>query len=146
MSIACVASDVHACDRSVYLGGGDAERARIRLLRGSNTAGCNWRRDFRISVFPLDMPRPPFFDVDKGGVRKLFFGNRLDTAPRWSTLSLEARACRIQPISAHVRRERPLALCTTYATCIESNRTRKRMKPEWLSAEVECANGLYMRE
>jgi hypothetical protein len=73
MSIACVASDVHACDRSVYLGGGDAERARIRLLRGSNTAGCNWRRDFRISVFPLDMPRPPFFDVDKGGGPKTFF-------------------------------------------------------------------------
>ena len=29
VSIACVASDVHACGRSVYFGRGDAERARI---------------------------------------------------------------------------------------------------------------------
>ena len=104
MSIACVVSDVHACGRSVYLGGGDAERARIRLLRGSNTAGCNLRRDFRISVFPLDMPRPPFFGPWTGAGPKTFFGNRLDTAPRCSTLSLEAQACRIQPVSARVRR------------------------------------------
>jgi hypothetical protein len=71
MSIACVASECTL--HSVYLGGGDAERARTRLLRGSKTAGCNWRRDFRKDVFPRVRSYPPLFDLWEKGVHKLFF-------------------------------------------------------------------------
>ena len=78
MSIACVVSDAHACGPSVYLGGGDAERARIRLIGRSKTARCNWRSDFRKQVFPLAHAHPPFSTL-QGGVRKLFFGNRFDS-------------------------------------------------------------------
>ena len=76
-----------AWGHSVYLGGGDAKRARTRLLRGSNTAGCNLRRDFRISVLPLDMPRPPFSTVDAGRSENFFS----ETA---STLRRAAPHCR----------------------------------------------------
>ena len=62
-----------AWGQSVYLGGGDAERARIRLIGRSKTARCNLRRDFRISVFPLDMPRPPFLGPWTGAGPKTFF-------------------------------------------------------------------------
>ncbi len=41
-------------------------------------------------------PPPPFSTSEQGGVRKLFVGNRRDTAPRWSAWSLEAQACSIQ--------------------------------------------------
>ena len=89
------------CMRSVYLGGGDAERARVRLVGRSEPAVCNWRRDFRKEVFPAYAHTLPFFDLLEKGVQNLFFGNRLDSAPRWSTVSLEAKACGIQAVSAY---------------------------------------------
>ena len=103
MSIACVVSDAHACGPSVYLGGGDAERARIRLIGRSKTARCNWRSDFRKQVFPLAHAHPPFRPCKEGSEN--FFSETASTAaPRWSTLPLEAQACRIQAVSALVRR------------------------------------------
>ena len=66
--------------------------------------------------FPSICPAPPFSTLDAGGSENFFFGNRLDTAPHRSTLSLEAQACQIRAVLARLRRERPLALCTTYAT------------------------------
>ena len=41
-------------------------------------------------------PYPPFRPRSKGGSENFFFGNRRDTAPRWSAWSLEAQACSIQ--------------------------------------------------
>jgi len=43
--------------------------------------------------FDSNARRTPLFDLGIRGVRKLFFGNRRDTAPRWSAWSLEAQAC-----------------------------------------------------
>lgn len=79
MSIASVVSDAHACGPSVYLGGGDAERARIRLIGRSKTARCNWRSDFRKQVFPLAHAHAPLFDHAQRRGPKLFFGNRFDS-------------------------------------------------------------------
>ena len=73
MSIACVVSDAHACGPSVYLGGGDAERARIRLIGRSKTARCNWRSDFRKRVFPLAHAHAPLFDRARRRGPKTFF-------------------------------------------------------------------------
>ena len=36
---------------------------------------------------------PPFSTLEEGGSENFFFGNRRDTAPRWSGWSLEAQAC-----------------------------------------------------
>ena len=58
---------------------------------------------FEKKFSPRTLHTPPFRPFGEG-VRKLFFGNRLDTAPRWSTLSLKAHACRIEAVSARVRR------------------------------------------
>ena len=60
--------------RSVFLGGGDAERARVRLVGRSEPAVCNWRRDFRKEVFRRvrSYVTLPFFVLEKG-VRKPFF-------------------------------------------------------------------------
>jgi len=38
-------------------------------------------------------PVPPFSTLEEGGSENFFFGNRRDTAPRWSGWSLEAQAC-----------------------------------------------------
>ena len=43
--------------------------------------------------FDSHVRTPPIFDLGGRGVRKLFFGNRRDTVPRWSEWSLEAQAC-----------------------------------------------------
>jgi hypothetical protein len=59
-------------------------------------------------------PPPPLSTLRERGRRKLFFGNRLDTLPRWSPVSMEAQACAIEAVSARVRRPRRLTLCTTY--------------------------------
>ena len=60
---------------------------------------------FRKKFFPRTLIRTlPFFDLLEKRVRKLFFGNRLDTAPRWSTVSLEAKACGVQAVSVRIRR------------------------------------------
>jgi hypothetical protein len=53
---------------------------------------------------PRTLNTPPLFDLWEKGSENFFFGNRLDTAPRWSTLSLKAHACRIEAVSARVRR------------------------------------------
>ena len=37
--------------------------------------------------------RTPFSTWEEGGSENFFFGNRRDTAPRWSGWSLEAQAC-----------------------------------------------------
>ena len=37
--------------------------------------------------------RTPFSTLEEGGSENFFFGNRRDTAPRWSGWSLEALAC-----------------------------------------------------
>ena len=37
--------------------------------------------------------RTPFSTLEEGGSENFFFGNRRDTAPRWSGWSLEAQAC-----------------------------------------------------
>jgi hypothetical protein len=58
---------------------------------------------FGKKFFPRTLIPSPFSLLEKGA-RKLFFGNRLDTAPRWSTVSLEAKACGIQAVSARIRR------------------------------------------
>ena len=104
MSIACVACDAHACGPSVYFGGGDAERARSRLLGRSKTAGCNWRRDFRKQVFPRARAHAPDSTLDEGGVENCFSETASTAVPRCCTLSLEAQACRIRAVSALVRR------------------------------------------
>ena len=92
------------CMRSVYLGGGDAERARGRLVGRSEPAVCNWRRDFRKEVFRRVRSLPSPFSFWRRGSENFFFGNRLDTAPRWSTVFLEAKECGIQAVSARIRR------------------------------------------
>ena len=103
VSTACVAQ--YTCMRPYRLfGGGDAERARIRLVGRSETAWCNWRREFRKEVFSPRRSIPPFSSFGRRGPENLFFGNRLYTAPRWSTVSLEQQACRIEAVSARVRR------------------------------------------
>ena len=54
--------------------------------------------------FPAYAHTLPVRPLGEGGSENFFFGNRLDTAPRWSTVSLEAQACRIEAVSARVRR------------------------------------------
>ncbi len=56
--------------------------------------------------FPLDMPRPPLFDLGRRRVRNFFSGNR-DTEPHRSALSLEAQAFQTRAVSARLRREAP---------------------------------------
>ena len=102
-----------ACGRSVFLGGGDAERARIRLVGRSETAGCNWRRDSWKEVFPRICAYPPFSTFREKGVRKLFLGNRLRTAPPCFASSLEEQAHGIEAVPARAGQHRRLPLCTS---------------------------------
>ena len=79
-------------------------RARIRLVGRSKTADAIGDAIFGNKFFPLYPHMPPFSTLDEGGVRKLFSETASTAAPRWSTLPLEAQACRIQAVSALVRR------------------------------------------
>ena len=58
---------------------------------------------FGKKFFPRTLIPSPFRPFGEEGPKKKF-GNRLDTAPRWSTVSLEAKACGIQAASARIRR------------------------------------------
>jgi hypothetical protein len=57
---------------------------------------------FGKKFFPAYAHPPPLSTLRERGRRKLFFGNRLDTSPRWSAVSLEAQACGIEAVSARV--------------------------------------------
>ena len=54
--------------------------------------------------FPTYSQTPSFSTIRGGGVRKLFFGNRLGTAQRCSAPSLKVQACGIRAVPARVRR------------------------------------------
>ncbi len=71
---------------------------------GQKRHGATGDANFGKKFFPRVAQYPPNFEHREKGARKLFFGNRLYTAPRWSTVSLEQQACRIEAVSACVRR------------------------------------------
>ena len=93
VSIACVASMyMHAAVVSI------SEEAMPSAPVSDSWEGPK-RRDatgdaiFGNRFFDSHVRTPPIFDLGGRGVRKLFFGNRRDTVPRWSEWSLEAQAC-----------------------------------------------------
>ena len=108
MSIACVASMyVHAAVASLW---------EVAMLSAPVFDSCEGPKrqgaiadaifEKKFSPRTLHTPRgaPPFRPFGGGGPKTFFSGNRLDTAPRWSTLSLKAHACRIEVVSARLRR------------------------------------------
>ena len=54
--------------------------------------------------FPTYSQTPSFSNIGGGGSENFFSETASTAAPRCSTLSLEARACRIRAVSALVRR------------------------------------------
>jgi hypothetical protein len=71
---------------------------------GQKRHGATGDANFGKKFFPRVAQYPPFSSFGRRGSENFFFGNRLDTAPRWSTVSLEQQACRIEAVSARVRR------------------------------------------
>ena len=92
MSIACVASNVHAAAASI---------SKVGMLsapvsdswEGPERRGATGEAIFGNSFFRTHVRTPPFSTLEEGGSENFFFGNRRDTAPRWSAWSLEAQAC-----------------------------------------------------
>ena len=72
------------CRARPYLTPGRVRNGGMQLATRFSEIGFSTRTHVRT---------PPFSTSEQGGVRKLFVGNRRDTAPRWSAWSLEAQAC-----------------------------------------------------
>ena len=107
MSIACVASMcVHAAVASLW------EVAMLSAPVFDSCEGPKQQGAIADAIFEKKFsPRtlhtpgaPPFSTFWRRGSENFFPGNRLDAAPRWSTLSLKAHACRIEVVSARLRR------------------------------------------
>jgi hypothetical protein len=63
--------------------------------------------------FPAYAHTPPFSTFREKGVRKLFLGNRLRTAPPCFASSLEEQAHGIEAVPARAGQHRRLPLCTS---------------------------------
>ena len=97
MSIACVAS--------MYVRAAVASLWEVAMLSAPVFDSCEGPKrqgaiadaifEKKFSPRTLHTPRgaPPFRPFGGGGPKTFFSGNRLDTAPRWSKLSLKAHAC-----------------------------------------------------
>ena len=71
---------------------------------GTKRRGATGDAVFGNKYFPAYAHTPPDSTLDEGGVENCFSETASTAAPRCSTLSLEARACRIRAVSALVRR------------------------------------------
>ena len=74
------------------------------LWAGPKRPGAIGEAIFGNKFFPSHTLTPPLFDLARRGPKTFFSETASTAAPRWSTLPLEAQACRIPAVSALARR------------------------------------------